>query len=199
MNESYDELRAIWSSPGAPSMDVDRIVRDVQQKSNEFKRMITFRDWREMAGGALVAVIFLAFAAAAGDSFVRAGHLWTAASGLWIAFYIRRYSLLRRDPPRNQPSSAYRQALLDSYTRQIALLKTVKYWYLLPLWLGLTGVALAQWRSGGNWTACLVSIAVPTVIFAFLWWLNESPGVRYLQRKQAELASLIQALEEREG
>lgn len=191
-----DDIRDLWSQPAAPhTFDVDRALRDIQQRAARFERTIAFRDWREIAAGLLVAAIFLWFAFRAHDPFVRLADLWIAASGVWIAFHLRRHSTVPRAPSRDRSAEAYRQALLDSFDRQIALLRSVKYWYLLPVWIGLIGLSLAQWRTHHSAMACVVSITVYTAIFGAVWWLNESPGVRYLQRKQAELGSLIQELE----
>lgn len=196
MSESHDELRVIWASDGAvPEVNTERILRGIERQASEFRRRIIFRDWREIVAGTCLFAIFIWFAVRAQDLYVRAANLWIAANGLWIGFCMWRYSAVSRDVKRDQSVAAYRQALLHVYSSQIALLKSAIFWYLLPMWASLVALALAQWHAGHNTIACLVSMAVQTVIFGFIWWLNESPGVRCLQRRQAELAGLIQGLE----
>ena len=197
MNDSNDLLREIWSSSatGPVVVNADRVLREIERKSNEFWRLIRSRDWRELAGAALVLAMFAGFAMRARDVLVRAADLWIAASACWIAFYIRRNSRVTKSPARDQTMSDYHRALLDSYDRQIALVKDVKYWYLLPIWSGLVALSLAQWRIRRDSFTCAVVITTYTLTYAFIWWINESPGIRYLKRKRAELAALIQEFE----
>jgi hypothetical protein len=42
-------------------------------------------------------------------------------------------------------------------------------------------------------------IATFTATFGFVWWLNESWGIRYLRRKQAELDNLLRGGQENGG
>jgi hypothetical protein len=95
-------------------------------------------------------------------------------------------------PPPDQSIAAYYRALSESYEVQLKLLKTVKFWYLLPLWIGLLALALARYRIDRDLPATLFSLGIPTVFCGLVWWLNEVPGVRYLRRRQAELAGLIE-------
>lgn len=196
MSESYDELRVIWSDDDSVhELSAERALRDVERRANVFRHRILFRYWRELVAGTFVFAIFIWFAVRSQDLYVRIANLWVAASGLWIAFRMWRYSTVSRDPRRDKSVAAYREGLLSVYSNQMALLKSAIFWYLLPMWSGLVALALAQWRIGHNTVAWLASIVLQTLLFGFIWWLNKSPGVRYLQRKQAELAVLIHGLE----
>jgi hypothetical protein len=77
------------------------------------------------------------------------------ACGLWIIYFLVRYG--RSSAPANpeQDFNAYRRALVERYDHQIQLLKSVKYWYLLPLWIGLmlgsTGMVLSGSPERPSW------------------------------------------------
>jgi len=70
---------------------------------------------------------------------------------------------------------------MKQYDQQIALLKSVKYWYLLPPYVGLTVMTAGLWMD----RASRGPLGVPdflwpviyTVVFATVWWLNEGVGV----------------------
>lgn len=195
MNDSSDELRAIWQAGAAPAVDVEGVLKRMEQKSADFKRMISRRDLREMAAGLFIAILFSWFAYGASDWLMRASDLWIAASGLWIIYWLRRHSHVQQAPPRDQSLSGYHRALSDSYKQQIWLLRTAKLWYVLPLWTGLMLFSLATWRIRHNLPALLVLVATFTATFGFVWWLNESWGVRHLRRKQDELGKLVSGCE----
>jgi hypothetical protein len=64
-------------------------------------------------------------------------------------------------------------ALLERYDRQIRLLKSVKYWYRLPPYVGLligsAGVLLNHWRLGMIGWRDFLGPAAYTAFFAFVW------------------------------
>ena len=198
MNEPRDELREIWAGGEAPpAVDVAGVLKRMEQESNEFRRTIARRDLREMAAGAVVAILFGWFAYRSTDWLMRLSELWIAAGGLWIVYWLRRHSYVLREPERDQSLGAYYRALSDSYERQVWLLRTAKLWYVLPLWSGLMLYSFATWRIARNAAELVVLIAMFTLTFGLVWWVNESWGVRYLRRKQAELARLVHNGEER--
>jgi len=81
--------------------------------------------------------------------------------------------------------------LVERYDRQIQLWKSAKYWFILPMWLGVLLYALANRVSGGKTIKFVMVVIVVTVGYAFAWWLYEGRGVRCLERKRRELVTLI--------
>lgn len=187
-----DELRELWQSDsGTGGIHPSELLRQLEQRTRSFDRTIRFRDLREAAAGLFITVLYLWFAVHAGSTLNRVADVWLSACGVWIVFFLRRYSKISRKPAPEQPLNVYRQELLHRYDRQIRLLKGAKYWYVLPLWLGLLLGAVAYLVDGGDQTGFLLMVVLVTALNAGVWWLNEGPGVRYLQRKRHELASLI--------
>jgi hypothetical protein len=190
MNESRDELRELWKAGGSPAIDVEQVLKSMEQKSGQFRSMIARRDLRETIAGAVVAILFGWFAYRSHNWMIRASELWIAAAGLWIIYWLRRNSRVLADPGRDQSVGAYYRALFDSYERQVHLLRTAKLWYVLPFWSGLMLFSFATWRIRHDTAALLASVITFNVVFGFVWWVNEWWGVRYLRRKQAELSNL---------
>ena len=186
-----DELRHLWTSDsGGGGRLTPELLRQLERTARGFDRTIRFRDLRETAAGALVAAIFLWLAIHDRTALERAAHVWLAACGVWIVYYLRRYSKISRKPDPEQTLLTYQQELLDRYDRQIRLLKGAKYWYILPFWTGLLFSAVALLERTGNLAGFGLMVAWVTLVNATLWWLNEAIGVRYLQDKRRELTAL---------
>ena len=89
---------------------------------------------------------------------------------------------------------SYTRALVERYDHQIRLLKSVKYWYLLPMYVGLLIISagvLQQRAKGGNlgwWD--FAGPVFYTAFFAAVWWLNEVSAVRRLRKLRARLLSI---------
>jgi hypothetical protein len=188
MTPPPDDLRDLWNlDSGTGGRTTPEQLRDIEQKAIRFDRTIRLRDLRETAGGLIVAAIFVWFAVHDRTWLERAAHGWLAACGVWIAFYIRRYSNISRRPVPEQNLLAYQAQLLDRYDRQIRLLKTARYWYILPFWAGLVcSAAAGMARTGDVFRFGLVAICV-TALNASLVWLNEAIGVAYLLTMRRQL------------
>jgi len=193
MNEPRDELRELWEGGGSPQVDIEGVLKTMENKSTEFERIISRRDLREIIFGAAGAIAFGYLAYRSADLLTRVSYAWIAASFLWIIYWLRRNSYLHRSPARDQSVGAYYRALFESYEQQVWLLRTAKLWYVLPIWSGLMLFAFATWRVQHNIGVLLTLLITFNVTFGFVWWLNQSWGVRYLRRKQEELAKLGRA------
>jgi hypothetical protein len=190
-----DELRELWcGQPIVMAANKEELVELVQKKTRQFDRMIFRRNLRECAASLVVTAMFTFIAAHTTDPLQRAGYIIVAASGLWIIFFLIRYG--RSSAPANpdQALDAYRHALVERYDRQIRLLGSVKYWYLLPMWIGLliasTGTLLNASRQRPIGWYDFFAPAIYTAVFAFVWWLNESYGVRRLSSERARVLAL---------
>jgi hypothetical protein len=187
-----DELSSLWNADsGGGKRDLLELLRRVERTARDFDRTIRFRDVRETTGGLMVAAIFVWLAIHDLTWLERAAHLWLSACGVWIVFYFRRYAKVSRKPAPEQTLLTYQRELLERYDRQIRLLKSAKYWYILPFWAGLLFSAVALLERTGNLVSFLLMVAAMTLMNAALWWLNEVMGVRHLQSKRGELSALM--------
>jgi hypothetical protein len=68
----------------------------------------------------------------------------------WIIYFLVRYGSVAVTADPSQNFLTYAHVLLERYDYQIRLLKAVKYWYLLPLYVGLLITTVALWRVQGD-------------------------------------------------
>jgi hypothetical protein len=192
MTPQSDDLCRLWQSDsGNGAVDPSDLLRELERRSRSFDRMIRRRDIREIAGGLVVTVVYGLMAWKAGTLLFLVSDIWLAACGVWFAYYLRRDSKRSLQPVPDQSLVVYRQSLMERYDGQIRLARSVKYWFLLPMWFGLLLQALASRLDGGSWFKFSMIMLVATVGNGFVWWLNEGPGVRYLERKRRQLAALL--------
>ena len=191
MTPPSDDLRRLWNSDsGGGRCDTPELLRQLERTTRGFDRTVRYRDLREIAAGVLVAAIFLWLAVHDRTPLERAAHGWLAACGVWIGYYLRRYSKISRKPAPEQTLLSYQQELLERYDRQIRLLKSARYWYILPFWAGLLFSAAASLERNGNLAGFGLMVGWVTLVNAAVWWLNDGVGVRYLQDKRRKLAAL---------
>jgi hypothetical protein len=161
------------------------------ERANRFDRRIKARNWRECAAAVVVTAGFAAMAWRSPNALACAGSLIVAASGLWIIFYMLRYGREAPAPEPDRSVADFQQALLREYDHQIRLLKNVKYWYLLPPYVGLllrsAGMVMANTAKGQPGWPELNAVAIYTAVFGGAWWLNEAYAVGKLRRARARL------------
>ena len=190
-----DELRELWcSQPSSKAAKGEDMLALVQRKTKGFDRMIAVRNWMECLGSVIVAASFAYFAFKTHNTLVRAGCLVIAAGAAWIIFFLIRYGqgLSAVDPSLNL--TGYTQALAQRYDYQIRLLKSVKYWYLLPPYLGLvlaTVGVFQDWAKAGvlSWFDLFWPVLY-TAFYAAVWWLNEVYSVGRLRDERSRLLSM---------
>jgi hypothetical protein len=190
-----DELRDLWcSQPYTAATTREELMKTVQEKTKRFDRQISRRNVRECVAAVIVFLIFTALAFRVPDTFARIGFSIIAVTGVWIIFFLLRYGRASAPPDPGLDLDGYRHALVQKYDRQIWLLKTVKYWYLLPLWIGLMlsnlgGLRYQSHHGGIGWFSFIVT-AIYTAGFAFVWWLNEVKGVGHLRNLRAQVLTI---------
>jgi hypothetical protein len=206
-----DQIRELWigrseaasgSSPAATTPDSaslkekegEEMLTMVIERTRSFDRRIAVRNAIECAAAILVVGVYGWAAWNAPSALEKAGNAIVAASAIWIAYYILRFGSGPRalDPGVNL--NAYNQLLKEGYEQQIRLLRNVKYWYLLPPYVGVLVASVGLWLrlhgQGQSPRGAVVSVAAVTVVFVLVWILNEVYGVRYLERLKRELASI---------
>jgi len=161
------------------------------ERAKRFEKTIKTRNLMEIVAALAVTAIFAPIAWRAPNAVARTGNLVVAAGGLWIAFFMLRFGRLARPLPADRSLADYREALLAQFDHQIRLLRNVKFWYLLPLYLGLliaaAGNVIARTAEGRPGWPELVTIPIFTAVFGFIWWLNEAYGVRKLRHARQRL------------
>jgi hypothetical protein len=203
-----DPVCGLWqSTPAGVERNPTQMLDAIRKKTRAFERTIFWRDAREIGTALVMTPIFVYVAIQTRpDPLISAGFLFTAVVFLFIA---GRLWWSRRGPrPAPEESvTSYGRALMAGYDRQIALLRTAKYWYVLPLYAGMlvmyAGIAaksvapLSHLREQApqRWLLGLAFLAavflLMTVFTGFAWWLNERYTVRKLVAARDNLAAML--------
>ena len=182
-----DDLEQLWKTqPVDVTMKGEDMRSVVLKKITGFDRMIRTRNRIESLAALAVAVFFAYAAWMQRNGIERLGSVIIVAGALLIVYYIRRHGADGADPSPDQTVASFRRALVLKYEHQIRLLRNVKYWYLLPMFVGLLTAAGGRLREEAGRRPLSWADAIPpvvyTLVFAGVWWLNEVYAVRKLQR-----------------
>jgi len=198
-----NELQQVWqaSSISQPA-DPAEIARTIAGAVHRFDRSIFWRNFREYAAGGVMLIVF------AGSAALGHGRIVPLVGVVAVSFVLgymwwKHRNLKPLDPTAD--ARAYKAALLARYDRQIQLLRSVRYWYFLPLyvWILAATVANALHRPAhlSPWAHAIslaASLGFVTALYVWLLRLNERHAVRRLAeaKKQAESLLLEPAGEE---
>ena len=90
----------------------------------------------------------------------------------------------------------YHQELLESYERRIRFLKSVKYWYAIPLFFGASLVFLpASGRVLPSPWNIVVLAALLLVTWIGIWYMNDVRRVVELRRMKHEVQTLLEQMD----
>jgi hypothetical protein len=189
-----DDLERLWQTqPVQTDMKGEEMRKIIVKKIEVFDHKIRKRNIREYVAALFVVPVFFYFAWIMPNSIARVGSVVVAVGALWIVYYLWRHGTGPADPLPDQTLASYRRALIAKYDHQIRLLRTVKLWYLLPLYVGLMTLLAGLLRESDARNAGTLFIevyaVVCTVFCGFVWWLNGVWGVRKIERLRAQVIS----------
>jgi hypothetical protein len=192
--DTPDELEQLWKTQPLGAVTKGEEMRDmVLKKITAFDRMIRVRNRIECLAALAVAGFFAYAAWMQRNGIERLGSVVVVAGALWIVYYIWRHGTETPDPTPDQTLASYRRALALKYEHQIRLLRNVKVWYLLPMYIGLligtAGLLKEQAESRSLTWADTFGPLGYTLIFVGVWWLNEVYTVGKLKRWRAQVVA----------
>jgi len=188
------ELKNLWQQQpvAAPVVSSPQLVSAMQTKMSDLRRKLLARDARELFGCVFILVIFGLFFFDTEAPVSRLGDLIVMASAVFIGWRIIQ---ARRATPPPKPDATTVESLraeLHSVRTQSQLLRSILWWYLLPIG---TGVLISVW--GEKSEPFLKITFTVTVIFtyAFIYWLNQRARRKQLLPAQAQLEALLRSAE----
>lgn len=190
-----DALKKLWREqdlPASPMLsDEEQITALKRMKS--FDRTITRRDYVEVAVCLILGIFF------AGDLLFRdisaltqAGCLVLIASCGLIAWRLigSKRRLPKAEP--NAPVGDLIRAELLKVENQIGLLKSIAWWYLLPITVGLM---MHFCGASAGLVANLVYFTIVLALDVYIWSLNQRAVKANLLPLKEELGSLLHSIE----
>jgi hypothetical protein len=188
-NGVADDLVRLWRESLLPSPDPERLAHQLARLAvRRFDRRVSWRNAREYAA-ALAVVGFGVWRLVAGDDPVQAGAIVAGAAFVAGYLWLQHRRLPRLDP--TATARDYQAALLARIDGQIALLGSVRYWYLLPLYVPILLQVARTWQAHQRAAAVLVLVVV-TALFAGLALFNERLAVGFLREERARVAALYE-------
>lgn len=204
-----DPVCRLWqSAPEGADNDMQKMLEVIQKKAKSFNRAIYWRDAREITVALPMAMLFFYSGfTTLPRPLISAGFYLAALSCLFIAGWLWRSRRLHSRAAPDQSVAAYGLEVLEGYDRQIALLRTAKYWYVLPLSISaatifagvivqMAGPMARLWQqSPGRWFVAtgllMASVTTAAAVMGFVWWLNEKYMVPKLIGERDRLAALL--------
>lgn len=183
-----DDLMELWQESTRPAPNRAEISRLAARAAmSRFDRAIRSRNLREYAAGVLVVAFFgwhLVHGRFVGLDLAAIGAVLFVMGFLWN--HHRHIAPL--DP--TACASDYQTAMLSRIDGQIRLLTSIRYWYLLPVYVPVVWVAVMVSRRSLVFAA--VFLAFATLVYVAIAWLNEKVGVPHLLRQRARIEALFE-------
>jgi hypothetical protein len=183
-----EQWAQLWQGHAVSNDDPERVARRIMAQVWRFDHTLFWRNAREYAAGIVLMVVFLGQLVLGHD---RIGAVVGIGSVGFVMAYLwwKHRSLQPLDPAADV--ATYQTTLLARIDDQIRLLRSVTYWYLLPLFVPIAWQSLQVWQKA-PWAAA-VSLAIAAALFAYLRWLNVTAGVGALLTTRANVASMFAA------
>jgi hypothetical protein len=137
----------------------------------------------------LAVMAFAVWRFLAGDDPLQAGVLVASTGFVAVYLWLQDRRLPRLDPAAS--ARDYQAALLARIDRQIALLGSVRYWYLLPLYLPVLLQVAHAWEAHQR-AAAIVMLLVVTTLYVGLIHVDERVAARRLAAERARVAALYE-------
>ena len=184
---NLDDLKLAWQSQSGITQErFEQLGTKVRGSSDILRTRIFHRDMAETFAALFVVCFF-------GAAFFQSKHLMvrTGIAVIVIDACIIQIVLWwgRKRPALNISSASFREFIdveIDFLRRQIWLLRKIAWWYLLPLYVGMTFFVLGMdspYRDASkdlNIVKC-VFIPIVTALCIYGWWMNQKACKQYLE------------------
>ena len=194
-----DELKKLWQQQPLRKPDVssEQLISAMQKQTSQLRRTLLARDVGELVACAVVIIIFgIYYFTLSQTPLSRLGDLIVIGSSIFIAWKLVH---ARRSNPPAPPGATVVESLraeLNAVRAQSRLLRSVLWWYLLPLGIGIFA---CTWGSfGGGFGSLVFEIVYAIAVIALYVWiyrLNQTARAKQLLPVEAQLESLIRSAE----
>lgn len=169
------------------------IIRLVKEKRRSFNEVVREQNRAEYLLILAFAPLTALFAWRATTLQLQLGYLMTTLTLIVAAAVIfLHYRRASMGPDEDLNVREYHRRLLETYDSRIRFLKSVKFWYAIPLLLGVTVVAFPAWNllihSPWNY---IVHAALVLLVWLWIWHMNDVRRVADLERKKGEVQAVL--------
>lgn len=192
MNEQ--ELKQLWQKQPVPEpapTPTNAMIEQMNQKMRKFNRTLFWRDARELIACVFIIVWFGLNLRHATSTLTQLGDIVLVLSGLFIGANL--LAARRSNQAFLNPSSVrdFLGGELDKVNRQIKLLRTVLWWYLLPLFCGVSLFSI-----GANLDLAIEIPVISTyaLTFGLVYWINQYAVRKTLLPLKTELEQTLRSM-----
>ena len=190
MNEQ--ELKDLWRKQKelVPPVDPHAEIEAMRDKMSQLRRRLNARDFRELAASAVLIIAFGVCFFVIPYPLTRIADLIIIGSALFISWKLLECRRRAACPDAGAPVAVWLRHERERVHHDAELLRTVFWWYLLPLWLGTN---LFFWGFPNQNLAAKIGFTALTILmYAWIYWLNQSARRNKLLPVQDELEALLQ-------
>ena len=187
-----DALKEIWRAQSiepAPPLPTSEQLAAMKTKMSCMNRTLLWRDWRENIAAVFVMIVFGVYFFIFTTPLARLGSVLVILCSLFVIAYP---TWRRRRIPKPALDTSMMQSLeaeLQKINVEIALLRSVLWWYILP---GTIAVLIFMAGLGSGSTTFALIVALFGIAFdAFLYWINQVACDKALLPLKRELESLL--------
>jgi hypothetical protein len=188
-----DRLKQRWQEQPAPSAEWQQgeDVEELRKKLNDLRRTAAARDLREYSAVAVVAPIFAWVAVVAPRPLAQAGAAVIVLASIFIVVWMWMAGGRHKEPETDLAVVEFFARDLRYVERQIRLLQTVLWWYLGPLFIGLTLFFLGA-AAPMAMRALLIAVGIATA--AVIYRMNQA-AARSLMPLRDDIARMLRDLQ----
>lgn len=198
---NHDDYQKAWQAQSAQprvTIHADLLLKELQHNQRNFRAIVFWRDFREVAIAVLLIPIWFYMGAKLSSPWT-----WylTVPVLFWIAGFMLVYRIRHKPQSGKLDDSLIRcvERSLIEVTDQIWLLRNILWWYLLPPGLSMLAFILQiAWLHSHGWLDALAHVAPPVIAvfatYAFLYWFNQYAVRTKLEPRRQELLALIASL-----
>ncbi len=190
----WNQQRASWQTSNQTSQAEDLVIK-VRSKQSDIYKRIVWRDRLEILVAAILGPVFIGI----GLFKLLTGGFWpgifAAFLGIWCFVVIARLRWARRHeqvPGFNQDLHAFLSAELQAMRRQRDMLKSILWWYLGPLGIGVIGLYTSI---SGVSVKSAVYAGVVIVVYAFIYFANQAAAKNSMQTRIDEIKRALNELD----
>jgi hypothetical protein len=195
-----DDLQSLWRNDNTKPIkeDYSIMLRIAQEKQRSLQEFLRGEDSTNYMLALCIAPLTAAYIWLRPIPMMQLGNLvitTTLIAGALVTWvnHLRADRLLKLDLSVRE----YQAQLLRLYDRQIRFSKSIKYWYVIPLFFGISLVGypiLHQFRLPQFWSI-LLFLTLFVVFEFYVWRMCDVKRVSDLQRRKNEMQSVLNEMD----
>lgn len=188
-----EEMKQIWKRQRKSEKEMlttEQLILLLNNKLISMDEKIRKRDWLEISVAAVTALVCGIILFYTDSFWYRMGCLSLIGASILITYKLQkaRSQDAAHDIQANQPFRKHLREELCKMRAQEKLLKSVLWWYLLPIFIGLLFFVIGFEEPLWGKT---VYLTIVVIVYAYIWWLNQRAVTKSISPLIKELKEAI--------